>query len=56
MTDELHVAIVPNLLGGGERLFDGLAVAREGYECVELVSSPSAVHARLSRVPSLARA
>ncbi len=52
LVDELHVAIVPILLGGGERLFDGLADARDGYQCVELVSSPSVVHARLARVAS----
>jgi dihydrofolate reductase len=46
LLDELHVAITPVLLGRGERLFDGLADAPP-YECAELVSSPSVVHARL---------
>ncbi|MEA2704703.1 MAG: hypothetical protein QOD63_2648 [Actinomycetota bacterium] len=49
LIDDLHVAVVPILLGGGERLFDNLDGGPEGYECVELVSSPSAVHVRLSR-------
>ncbi len=49
LIDDLHVAIVPILLGGGERLFDNLGGAPEGYECVELVSSPSVVHVRLAR-------
>jgi dihydrofolate reductase len=49
LLDELHVAIVPIFLGGGERLFDHLDGGAEGYECVELVSSPSVVHVRLAR-------
>ena len=48
LIDELHVAIVPILLGGGERLFDHLDGA-PGYECAELVSSPSVAHVRLVR-------
>ncbi|MEA2645012.1 MAG: hypothetical protein QOE92_95 [Chloroflexota bacterium] len=46
LVDELHVAIVPVLLGAGERLFDDRGGAA-GYECVEFVSSPAALHARL---------
>jgi dihydrofolate reductase len=49
MIDDLHVVIVPILLGVGERLFDHLDGGPQGYECVELVSSPSVTHARLSR-------
>ena len=51
LVDELHVAIAPVFLGGGERLFDHLDGGSRGYECVELVSSPSAVHIRLARTP-----
>ena len=51
LIDEMHVAIVPILLGGGERLFDNLD-GPVGYECVELVSSPSVVHARFTRTAS----
>jgi dihydrofolate reductase len=47
LVDEMHLAIVPILLGGGERLFDGVDGA--GYECVELVSSPAVIHARFAR-------
>jgi dihydrofolate reductase len=51
LIDELHLVIVPILLGGGERLFDHLDGGPVGYECVECVSSPSSVvHVRLSRV------
>ncbi|WP_026922616.1 dihydrofolate reductase family protein [Glycomyces arizonensis] len=49
LVDELHVAITPILLGGGERLFDGIGPGL-GYECVELVTSPSVVHARFRKV------
>ena len=49
LIDDLHVAIVPIFLGAGERLFDHLDGGPDGYECVELVSSPSVAHVRLSR-------
>jgi dihydrofolate reductase len=49
LIDEMHVAIVPILLGSGERLFDHLDGVGIGYRCVELVSSPAVVHARFVR-------
>ena len=48
LIDELHLAVVPTLLGAGERLFDGLGDLA-GYECTELVGSPRAAHVRLAR-------
>jgi dihydrofolate reductase len=50
--DDLHVVIVPVLLGRGERLFDNLDGGPFGYRCVELVSSPAVVHVRLARASS----
>lgn len=47
LIDEMHVVIVPTLLGSGERLFDH--VDADGYECAELVASPAVVHARFVR-------
>jgi dihydrofolate reductase len=51
LIDEMHLAITPILLGGGERLFANLDGGPEGYLCDELVGSSSAVHVRLSRLP-----
>jgi dihydrofolate reductase len=49
LIDEMHVAIVPELLGAGERLFDRLDGALARYEVVEFVPSPAAAHAVLAR-------
>ena len=49
LVDEMHLAIVPILLGSGERLFDHLDGGPHGYTCAELVCSPSAIHARFAR-------
>jgi len=49
LVDELHVAVVPVLLGAGERLFDNLGDPPVGYECRRFVSSDRAAHYRLFR-------
>ena len=49
LVDEMHVVIVPILLGAGERLFDNLDGVMVGYECVELVASTGVVHVRIVR-------
>ena len=49
LVDEMHVAIVPILLGGGERLFDHLEGGPAGMECVQFVASPAVAHVRLAR-------
>ena len=49
LIDDMHIAIVPILLGGGERLLDNLDGV-DGYECAELVSSDSVAHVRLCRI------
>ena len=49
LVDEMHVAIAPVLLGGGERLFDAVDLRVLGYECVQFVASEKATHVVLRR-------
>jgi len=50
LVDDLHVAVVPVLLGSGERLFEHLDGGPEGYECVEFTASPSVAHIRFAKI------
>ena len=47
LIDDMHLVIVPILLGRGERLFDHLEGGPEGYRCVKFGTSPSVAHVRL---------
>jgi dihydrofolate reductase len=49
LVDELHLAISPVLLGGGERLFANLDGAEAKYDVVEMVGTRAATHVRLAR-------
>jgi dihydrofolate reductase len=49
LLDELHLAVVPVLLGDGERLFEGLGNAMDDWTCVEFAPSSSVSHVRLRR-------
>jgi dihydrofolate reductase len=49
LLDEIHLAVVPVLLGGDERLFDGLDDVLENWTCVEFAPSASVAHVRLRR-------
>ena len=53
LIDEMHYAVAPILLGGGERLFgDDLAGLERDYACVEMISSGAATHVRVVRRPA----
>lgn len=49
LIDELHIAISPVLLGSGERLFEGVDMRAQGYECLQFVASEKATHVVLRR-------
>lgn len=44
LIDELHIAIAPVVLGGGERLFEGVDLRALGYECMDFKASEKATH------------
>jgi dihydrofolate reductase len=44
LIDELHIAIVPILLGSGEKLFGDSNLLALGYRCVEQVATSKATH------------
>ena len=46
--DEIHVAIVPVILGSGESVFGGLDLVALGYEVVEHSGSGEVLHVRLA--------
>jgi dihydrofolate reductase len=48
LVDDLHVPVVPVLLGAGERLFDELGDAVERYECVGVTPGEGVTHVRLA--------
>ncbi|HEY2529495.1 MAG TPA: dihydrofolate reductase family protein [Xanthobacteraceae bacterium] len=49
LVDEMHLAIVPTILGSGSQFFTGVDLVRLGYHCSEYVASPNATHVILSR-------
>ncbi|MGW7071060.1 dihydrofolate reductase family protein [Streptomyces sp. NPDC054855] len=49
LIDELHLVVVPLLVGRGERLLDDVADGIDGYRVTDLVSSAAATHAHLVR-------
>lgn len=44
LVDEIHLAIVPALLGSGERLFADIDLPKLGYRCTEHVPTVGATH------------
>jgi dihydrofolate reductase len=51
LVDELHLAVAPILLGGGESLFEGLDLGALGYRVAEHAASPAAMHVVIRRAP-----
>ena len=49
LIDEMHLAIVPILLGSGEQLFAGLDAVALGYACSEHRATANATHVVLTR-------
>lgn len=49
LVDELHIAMSPVFLGAGENLFSGLNFLALGYECIEQVSTPNAIHLTITK-------
>src|SRR5438445_8088822 len=49
LVDELHLAIVPVLLGAGEQLLAGLNLPALGYECSERIEGARATHVTLRK-------
>jgi len=46
---EMHLAIIPTLLGTGEHLHSGIDLGKMGYRCVEHVPSARAAHVVLRK-------
>jgi dihydrofolate reductase len=49
LIDELHLAIVPILLGEGENLLGGLNLPALGYDCVERIEGKRPTHVTLRK-------
>ena len=49
LIDELHLAIVPFLLGSGEHLLGDLNLPARGYECAERIEGARATHVTLQK-------
>ena len=49
VVDHLHFAVVPTLLGSGERVFDGTTGQLDGYDRVDVTGSGGVAHVVFSR-------
>ena len=47
LVDELHIVLVPLLLGSGERIFEGLDGLPDSYEVAEYIPSKTVAHVRI---------
>jgi dihydrofolate reductase len=49
LVDEMEISLVPTLLGGGARLFDGVGENLHGLELVRTVAAPKVTHLKFAR-------
>jgi dihydrofolate reductase len=49
LVDEMEISLAPTLLGGGERLFDGVGDDLHGLELVRTVAAPKVTHLKFTR-------
>jgi len=49
LTDEMHLAVSPKLLGRGENLFEGIDLPALGYQTVERVAGENATHVVIAK-------
>jgi dihydrofolate reductase len=49
LVDQMEIALVPILLGSGERLFEGIGEDLHGLELVRTVAAPGVTHLRFAR-------
>jgi dihydrofolate reductase len=52
LIDEMHVAVVPTLMGAGEQLLGSVDAVAAGYRCVGHHGSANVLHVHLARDPS----
>ena len=49
LVDEMEINVVPTLLGGGERLFEGVGDNLHGLELVRTVATPKVTHLKFTK-------
>jgi dihydrofolate reductase len=49
LVDEMEISLVPTLLGGGERLFEGVGDELHGLKLVRTVAAPQVTHLKFSK-------
>jgi dihydrofolate reductase len=49
LVDEMEIHLVPTLLGGGERLFEGVGDTLHGLELVRTVAAPKVTHLKFAK-------
>lgn len=54
LVDEMEINLAPTLLGGGERLFEGIGDNLHGLELVRTVAAPKVTHLKFERPPKRA--